>query len=225
MDEVRRQAQELAREYVERGDAVGWFEPLYERAAGDAGRIQWADLEPNPQLVAWLDREAGRGEGRRALVIGCGLGDDAEELARRGFTVTAFDIAPTAIDWCRHRFPNSQVEYTVADVLNPPPDWRAAFDFVLESYTLQVLPPPERRAAIVQIAQLLAPGGRLVVIARGREPSDAPGRMPWPLTRDELSHFEAFRLREVRFEDYGDTEQPPVRRFRVEYRARQPDGA
>ncbi|MCC5670705.1 class I SAM-dependent methyltransferase [Nostoc sp. CHAB 5784] len=41
--------------------------------------------------------------GQKALVIGCGLGDDAEAIASLGFEVTAFDISPTAIAWCQER--------------------------------------------------------------------------------------------------------------------------
>lgn len=42
--------------------------------------------------------------------------------------------------------------------------------------------------------------------------------MPWPLRRDELSVFETQGLTKVSFEDYTDTEYPPVRRFRATYR-------
>ena len=33
------------------------------------------------------------------------VGDDAEYLASRMARVTAFDVSPTSIDWCRKRFP------------------------------------------------------------------------------------------------------------------------
>jgi hypothetical protein len=68
------------------------------------GDIPWADLAPNPSLVEWLDTHAVSG---RALKVGAGLGDDAEELARRGLAVTAFDVAPTAVESARRRFPES----------------------------------------------------------------------------------------------------------------------
>jgi ubiquinone/menaquinone biosynthesis C-methylase UbiE len=150
------------------------------------------------------------------MVVGAGLGDDAEELARRGLAVTAFDVAPTAVDWARRRFADSAVDYVVADVLAPPPEWQAAFDFVLESYTLQVLPPALRPLAADAIAAMLAPGGTLLVIARGRHPHEDDGAMPWPLTPDELRGLFA-DLRLVRFEDFLDDEDPPVRRLRAEY--------
>lgn len=139
-EQARARARQLAQEFAQRGDATGWFEELYTQAQGNEQAIHWADLEVNPSLVAWLGRRNIEGTGKLALVVGCGLGDDAEELARRGFEVVAFDIAPTAIAWCRQRFPQSSVEYVVADVFDPPSNWQGSFDFVLEAYTLQVLP-------------------------------------------------------------------------------------
>jgi SAM-dependent methyltransferase len=217
---ARRKAGDLARESLAAGDATGWFETLYRQAGGDPGGVSWADLAPNPNLVAWLDREHVAGGGRRALKIGGGLGDDAEELARRGFVVTAFDVSPTAVAWCRRRFPGSVVRYQVADLLRPPPAWRGAFDFVLESYTLQVLPPDARATALRSVAAFVAPHGELLLIARGRESKDGEGAMPWPLLRRELEGFAKAGLTELAFEDFLDAETPPVRRFRVHYRRR-----
>jgi hypothetical protein len=44
--------------------------------------------------------------------------------------------------------------------------------------------------------------------------------MPWPLIREELDGFKSQGLKEVSFEEYLDKEDPPVRRFRAEYRRR-----
>ena len=104
-DDVRR----LANASIARGDATGWFEALYQRAGGRWDRIPWADLEPNPYLVEWLAASAVDGRGRSCLVVGCGLGDDAEALAAQGFDVVAFDISATAIDGCRARDPEERV--------------------------------------------------------------------------------------------------------------------
>ena len=216
-EQARAQARQLAQEFIQRGDATGWFEHLYTQAQGNEQAIHWADMEVNPNLVGWLDRRNVVGKGKLALVVGCGLGDDAEELARRGFEVVAFDIAPTAIAWCRQRFPQSPVAYVLADVFDPPSAWRGSFDFVLEAYTLQVLPVAVRSRAMIGIAGLLAIDATLLVICRGRSPKEPPGEMPWPLTTEELEVFKSAGLRQVHFEDYFDQEEPRVRRFRVEY--------
>ena len=217
MNESRRATgRAIAQKYLQAGDPLGWFEHLYQQAGGEAAIISWADMQPNPNLLEWLDQSGARGPGL-ALKVGSGLGDDAEELARRGFETTAFDISETAINWSRKRFPNSAVNYIVADLFSPPADWLGKFDFVLEAYTLQVLPPELRAEAARCISSFLAPGGLLLLIARLREPNEPEGKMPWPLTQDELSLFEEQGLKQLSFEDYSDDEYPPVRRFRAVY--------
>ena len=214
----RATAREIAQEYLARGDSRGWFEELYSRADGDASVIPWADLSPNPNLVAWFNGQGICGGGKKALKVGCGLGDDAEELAKRGFETTAFDISETAIKWCKQRFGQSRVKYVTADLFRAPEDWDVAFDFVVESYTLQVLPADVRRGAIRAVSRFVGRGGMLLVICRGREPNEPAGKMPWPLVRSELDEFKVLGLRQVSFEDYMDKEEPPVRRFRSVYK-------
>ena len=176
----RKRARELAKDFNERCDPLGWFEPLYREARTNSALVPWADLAPNPHLVA-ID-----GGGRRALKVGCGLGDDAEQLASWGFEVAAFDISPTAICLCRERFPASRVEYVVADLFDPPPPWAARFDFVLESYTLQVLPAGRRREAVGRICSLWA---RVALFSRshaGAMNPIHPGRCLGPLLKASL---------------------------------------
>ncbi|GII82543.1 methyltransferase type 12 [Sphaerisporangium siamense] len=215
------EARELAARYQERGDPLGWFEPLYASAERGEGVVPWAHRVPNSLLVGWAEATGASGEGRTALVPGCGLGDDAEYLAGLGFTVTAFDIAPTAVAAARRRFPGGSVRYATADLLDPPAAWRGAFDLVAEAYTLQVLRGPLREHAVASLAGLVAPGGTLLVVARAREEHDPPGHMPWPLTRAEVGSFEAHALTAVRVDlvpgaPGGD---PPVRYWRAEFRA------
>lgn len=213
----RTRARELAAEYIQKGDPLGWFEALYREAEGGETVVPWVDRTPNPHLIDFAKAHPLEGAGKRALVIGSGLGDDAEQFAAWGFKTTAFDISQTAIEVCRKRFPNSSVEYTSADLLTPPAAWLRHFDFVFEAYTFQVLPPELRHVAMEKTAQFLRPGGMLLVVARGREETDPAGKMPWPLTRAELAVFSQLGLAEESFEDYFDSEDPPVRRFRAIY--------
>jgi len=218
MNPNRKLARNLAAEAISRGKPFEWFEALYRQAGEDESIIPWADMRANPNLATWLERAAFKRRAGRALVIGCGLGDDAEALHSAGFQVTAFDISETCIAWCRRRFPGSVVDYAVVDLFAPPSSWNKAFDFVLEAYTFQVLPESLRPVAMRQIAEFVAADGTLLVIARGRDADDDPGQMPWPLTRMELDEFAKAGLTTVAFEDYFDSERPPVRRFRITYR-------
>lgn len=217
-DEARQRARDLAREHRARGDALGWFERLYSEAGGAAEAVPWADDGPHPLLVDWLARGEIAGPGRRALVVGAGLGDDAEGLARAGFEVTAFDLAPSAIAWCRRRFPGTRVDYRVADLFAAPAEWRRAFDLVFECYTIQSLPLGLRERAFEPIAEFVAPSGSLLVIARGADAHQDPDELPLPLTAAELERFEHQGLVRTELLDVVTGERLPLRRFRAVYR-------
>lgn len=215
-------ARRLAAESLACGDPVGWFERLYAQARVGDAEVPWGGA-PNQLLAEWARRRRLRGRGRRALVIGCGLGDDAEYIAARRFDTIAFDVAGSAIQAARRRFPHSGVRYEVADLMAPPPAWRQGFDLVVEVHTLQVLPEPLRRQAITRIGHMVRPCGTLIVIARAAGQND-DRHPPWPLTRAEIESFTASGLDPVRIEDLPDPETPAVRRWRAEFaRPDQPD--
>src|SRR5215469_13142538 len=222
-DRVRRRARQLAAQAAASGDPAGWFETLYAEARAGRAVVPWDDGQPNPHLSQWARTAAGRGvagPGRRALVVGCGVGEDPEFLARLGCQVTAFDVSPTAVAEARRRFPRSPVDYQVADLLAPPAGWRGAFDLVAEIYTVQALYGPARAAAIRALPGLVAPGGTLLVIARAtddRDPVRDPALMPWPLTRRELEAMAADTLTARSVEKFLDDEDPPKLRWRAEF--------
>ncbi|HEY4710135.1 MAG TPA: class I SAM-dependent methyltransferase [Candidatus Acidoferrales bacterium] len=216
-DRIR--TRELAAEFIAKGDPLGWFEALYQEAESGDGIIPWADQAPNPRLIEFWTAHPLDTVNKRALVIGSGLGDDAEQLAAWGFNTTGFDISKTAVEAAKKRFPETRVEYAVADLFDPPPSWTHRFDFVLEIYTVQALPANLRPAAVEKIAQFVAPEGRLLAIARGRAEHEPEGQgPPWPLARAELDWFQRAGLTEESFEDYAEPEPPWVRRFRALYR-------
>jgi SAM-dependent methyltransferase len=180
-------------------EATGWFEPLYARAAAGEGDVPWDGGEANPLLHDLVPDGPGR-----AIVVGCGLGDDADLVAARGWDTLAFDVSPTAVRLARERFPAAAVDWRVADLLELPGAWLAGFDLVLEHYTVQALPVRLRETATAAVRSLVAPGGTLLVLAmQGRDPSpDRPGP-PWVMTRDEVLALGA-GWEQRRFEDAAD---------------------
>ncbi len=160
----------------------------------------------------WLD-EHPFPRGKRALVVGCGLGDDAEDLDRRGFIVTAFDISPTAIQWSRQRFPKSRVHYEVMDLYKAPLSWNRSYDFVWEAYTLQSLLSPMREEAVRKISNWVASQGVLLIVTRGKENDEITQGPPWPLTEKELRLFQDSGLKTLEFKDFKDPRKPSIRRF------------
>lgn len=210
----RQRIQEMAHQAIDNHTPYAWFEPLYQQANQQENQIPWAKLKPHPLLASWLQKHPQGGKGKTALVVGCGLGDDAEALASQGFKVTAFDVAQTAIAWCKQRFPQSQVTYQVADVFAPPEDWHQGFDMVIETYTIQALPLKVRSQTMEAIANLVTPGGKLLVITRLRATETEPDGPPWPLSVSELDHFQAIGLQEIQRESL---EQEPNTLLAIEY--------
>jgi ubiquinone/menaquinone biosynthesis C-methylase UbiE len=201
-----------------RDDPVGWFEKVYAGADGDTRLVPWAHHEADAKLVAWLAENGVQGEGKQALVVGCGLGDDAEHLASLGFATTAFDVAPSAVEWARKRHPGSWVTYITADLLDLPEAWQGAFDLVVEAYTLQSLPVGAvRERAVRALAGPVAPGGTLLVICRRREEGEPAGRIPWPLTRSELAPLVLEGLDVASFDVLSEDGDPSRGWFRASY--------
>ena len=213
----RTRARELAKQYAEKGDPTGWFEQLYREAERGESTVPWDDRKANSLLIDFWHAHPLATRGKTALVVACGLGEDAEQIAQWGFRTTAFDISETAIKEACRRFPKTSVQYVASDLFQAPPEWNGTFDFVFETNTLQALPASLRRKAVECIARFLKPGGALLAIARGREPSEPEGELPWPLTRAELDHFIHSGLSEQFFDVVTDPGSPDVRRFRAVY--------
>ena len=205
-------ADELSSEAIAGGEPTAWFDRLY--AAGEAGEVSmpWDRDEPHVLLREWAEEHDVRGEGRRAVVVGCGLGADAEYLAERGFETTGFDIADTAVRLAVERHPGTSVDYRVADLLALPAEWQRSFDLVVEIFTIQALPDPPRDRAIRGAAGLVAPGGTLLAVAfRHTEGERLDSGPPVALSRAVMDSLAVDGLTLVSAEELDGP------RWRVEY--------
>lgn len=213
-------AESFARDALTAGNPTGWFDPFYRAGASGEITMPWGRTQAHPLLVERLERDAQHQQHRqhrgRAVVVGCGLGADAEYVASLGYRTTAFDVAPTAIEHCRRRYPDSPVDYRRADLFDLPAEWRAAFDLVVEIVTVQALPTDLHPGAIAAVRSLVARGGRLIVIGWAPEPDAPPPAPPWPLTRAEIESFAADGLQAVAIEQLPGAE-PASRRWRAEF--------
>lgn len=213
---------DLAADAMADNDPTAWFDRLYAQANEGEATVPWDHEAPQQLLVDWVDEHGVTGNGRRALVIGTGLGRDAEYLAGLGFDTTAFDVSATAVETARQRHAESSVDYRVADLLNPPDEWVHGFDFVFESLTVQSLPEPPRHEAISRVRELLRPGGTLLVVANARDAEQEAEGPPWPLTPAEVGLFADDDVTVVTQERITDTNDPAIQRWRMVYQRQEP---
>jgi SAM-dependent methyltransferase len=144
------------------------------------GEPPWEIGGPQPALAEVLDRGF---PGRTVLDLGCGSGDLAIALARRGHEVTGVDISPVAIDQARAKAAAAglTVRFEVQDAtkLSLPP-----FDAVFDSGLLHNLHREDESQAAAYLALLpglAAPGATVIVLCV----SSAAGQ-GWTVTEEFL---------------------------------------
>lgn len=99
---------------------------------------------------------------KRALIVGYGLGLEAEALAKQGWDVTVVDPAVRALADLKERFAKAGLagswEQTEADTLPFP---AGSFEHVISVNMLEFMANPND--ALREMARVLMPGGKLVV--------------------------------------------------------------
>jgi 2-polyprenyl-3-methyl-5-hydroxy-6-metoxy-1,4-benzoquinol methylase len=125
--------------------------------------------EPNESLV----KQASSLPAGTALDVGCGEGADAIWLARRGWRVTAIDISSVALERAKKSAIQSgeevagRIEWVRTDLTESVPA-NASYDLVCVFF--MHLPRAERDVLFRSLAELVAPGGSLLIA--GHHPSD-----------------------------------------------------
>lgn len=158
----------------------GFFDSIYrDTPPWDVGKAQ-------PALSALFDEHPPAGP---VLDVGCGSGDLAVELARRGLDVVGVDIVEAAIAQAREKaeaLPPEvarRLEFRVGDALRPTLLDRR-FGAVVDSGFFHLFDPPTRDRFADELAAALRPGGGLYLLEFATE-FPIPNT-PLKVTEDEL---------------------------------------
>ncbi len=197
----------------EHNKASAWFNDLYKEHENTHENIPWARLSVNPLLEKYI-KQTSKHQGK-ALVIGCGLGDDARALEVAGYDVTAIDVSEVALSQAQKRFPQSNVVFEKQDIFDMPDKYYEHFDFVFESLTIQSLPVEFREKMIKAVAECVAKNAYLLLLTDQREHEfNGP---PWPLELDEVNLFKKYNLKELSHQVHAQESRISNTKFEVLY--------
>jgi len=195
-------------------EATLWFNELYKKYKNNHQDIPWARLKVNPLLETYLNTQ--NSHMGKALVIGCGLGDDAIALELAGYSVVAIDVSVAALESAKERFPDSKVNFVKQDIFEMPEKYSEYFDFVFEAFTIQSLPIVFREKMIKSIINTIEIKGKLLVVAHKKE-KNFPGP-PWPLQEDEINLFSLHGMKEISNEIHNEDSHISSKKFRILYK-------
>jgi ubiquinone/menaquinone biosynthesis C-methylase UbiE len=131
----------------------------------------WMNPFRFPEIMPRIDRNAKELKGKHLLEVGCGLGFESVEYMKRGVSVTATDLTPSAVTLAQRHFEIAGLRpeaVLVADVLNLQFADRT-FDAVSATGVLHHTGDTPR--AVREIHRVLKPGGRAILSHFYRKPS------------------------------------------------------
>jgi len=137
----------------------------------------WDIHAPQPEIVRLAENNEIKGA--RVLDVGCGLGDNAIFLAKKGFLVTGVDISRLAVEKGRKRAAKQgvTVDFRVGDVLKLDDYFeKESFDAVVDSGLFHSLDDEKRLPFAEQIWRVLVNGGKYFVLCFSEEPGSVAPR-------------------------------------------------
>jgi SAM-dependent methyltransferase len=111
----------------------------------------------------WLERRLDLLNSHRdapVLDLGCGAGEDARFLSRRGFKVVAADFSEKALEITGRRAPGAETKHV--DLTRGLPFAGARFGVVVASLSLHYFPWPKTVEVLEDVQRCLVPGGHLL---------------------------------------------------------------
>jgi 2-polyprenyl-3-methyl-5-hydroxy-6-metoxy-1,4-benzoquinol methylase len=137
--------------------------------------IPWNIEEPPKALVELI--EAGKMRPCKAVDLGCGAGNYAIYLAKKGFDVTGADISSTAIRRAKENAKRRGVEcrFIVADVLGDLKEVNETFDFAYDWELLHHIFQEQREKYVKNVHALLNPKGHYLSICFSEKNSQFGG--------------------------------------------------
>lgn len=152
----------------------------------------WDIGKPQDVLVAVFDEISIAGS---VLDLGCGTGENVLELARRGLDAWGLDSTPAAVAAAEKKRDarGLTAKFVLGDALDLAPLGRT-FDTVLDCGLFHVIAEDERRRYLQELAHVLRPGGRHLMLGFA---TNNTGLGPRGYSQEELRAYFGDGWREV----------------------------
>jgi len=145
------------------------WEAIYQ--AGDAG---WDIKKAAPPFEELIETHQELIPPGKIICFGAGKGHDANFFASKGFSVTAVDFAPSAVEAInKYAESNEKLNAFQGDILKLP--FGAEFDYVLEHTCYCAIPRQNRPQYVESAWKVLKPGGLLFGLFYRFDPEDDKG--------------------------------------------------
>ena len=164
------------------------MEQIYESLSPD--KIPWNIKQPPRQLIELV--ESGEVTPCRAVDLGCGTGNYAIWLAKKGFQVTGIDFSEKAIDLARRQAERENVScaFRVGDLIDA--DFKAdiEYEFAYDWELLHHIFPEDRWTYIHNVVKLLEKGAKYFSVCLSEADPDFGGKGKYRKTPlDTLLYF------------------------------------
>lgn len=189
-------------------DPLAFFEAVYQQAA------PWEIGEAQPAMVALLDEYAPQAP---VLDVGCGSGDLAIHLARRGLAVLGVDFVEAAVVRANAKKASlppevaQRLEFRVSDALRPSLLGRV-FGSVVDSGFFHLFDRGQCDRYADELAQVLLPKGRLYLHEFAEEfpIPNVPRQVTEAELRERFTAAQGWRLLTTRAAEFSSRVAPPV---------------
>jgi SAM-dependent methyltransferase len=139
----------------------------WDRAYQEGRHAPWDTGSPAGDLTHAV--ESGEIKPCRTIVLGCGSGTNAIYLAKKGFEVTAIDVAPTALSIARAKAEKAgvRVRWVLADVLKLPD--LGLFDLVFDRGCYHNVRYVDAPGFVASLRKLTKPGSQCLILSCNRD--------------------------------------------------------
>jgi SAM-dependent methyltransferase len=162
------------------------------------GKAPW-DFGGVPAAVkSFLSRSSGPGT---VLIPGCGSGYEVQAFHDAGYDVTGIDFSPAAVEQAK-RVLGELAHRVILGNFFTHDFGRRRFDLIYERTFLCSLPPSRWSDYVSRMADLLAPGGRLIGVFLYGQEREPP---PYPLRDNQAEQLFETHFRRVRSDVVTDS--------------------